>query len=92
MAWQYNKKVLATFAFHGAQTSWANLDGGTGWKRIKSGQPDGVTNLTVLINSAHTERAHRACRHRHRRADHHRVHDLNGAHRCHRNPKSPSRS
>ena len=53
MAWQYNKKVLATFVFHGAQWSWANLDGGTGWKRIKAGQPDGVTNLTVLINSAH---------------------------------------
>ena len=53
MAWQYNKKVLATQTFHGAQASWANLDGGTGWKRIKSGQPNGVTNLTVLFNSAH---------------------------------------
>ena len=53
MAWQYNKKVLATLTFHGAQTAWANLDGGTGWKQIKSGRPDGVTNLTVLLNSAH---------------------------------------
>ena len=53
MAWQYNKKVLSTFLWHGAQWSWANLDGGTGWKRIKEGHADGVTNLTVLINSAH---------------------------------------
>jgi astacin len=53
MAWQYNKKVLATYATSGAQWSWANLDGGTGWKRIKGGQADGVTNLTVLINCAH---------------------------------------
>ena len=53
MAWENNKKVLSTFIWSGAQWSWANLDGGTGWKRIKEGNTDGVTNLTVLLNSAH---------------------------------------
>jgi hypothetical protein len=52
MAWQYNKTVTATFVHHGG-TSWANLDGGTGWKRIKDGATDGVTNLTILFNAAH---------------------------------------
>jgi hypothetical protein len=52
MAWQYNKKVLSTFTFSGAQWSWANLDGGTGWKRVKDGAADGCTNLTVLLNTA----------------------------------------
>ena len=26
MAWQYNKKVLATFTYHGAQWAWANIE------------------------------------------------------------------
>jgi hypothetical protein len=52
MAWIYNKKVLSTFIVSSTQWSWANLDGGTGWKRIKDGAPDGCTNLTVLLNAA----------------------------------------
>lgn len=52
MAWQYNKTILATFIYSGPQTSWASLDGGTGWKRIKPGAADGCTNLTVLLNTA----------------------------------------
>ncbi len=51
MAWQYNKKVLATFTYTGAQWAWANIET-LGWKRIKDGAPDGVTNLQVLLDSA----------------------------------------
>jgi hypothetical protein len=52
MAWQYNKTVLATFGWYGTQWAWANLDGGTGWKRIRDGAPDGCTNLFVMLNAA----------------------------------------
>jgi hypothetical protein len=52
MAWEYNKTVVSTFIHSGSQWSWAALDGGTGWKRIKEGAPDGCTNLTVLLNTA----------------------------------------
>ena len=51
MAWQYDKKVLATFTYTGAQWAWANIET-LGWKRIKDGAPDGVTNLQVLLDSA----------------------------------------
>ena len=51
MAWQYNKKVVATFTYSGAQWAWANIDT-VGWRRIKDGAPDGVTNLHVLLNAA----------------------------------------
>ncbi len=52
MAWQYNKTIVSTFTHHTSQWSWAYLDGGTGWKRIKDGAADGCTNLTVLLNTA----------------------------------------
>lgn len=52
MAWHNNKKVVATFTHSTTQWSWANLDGGVGWKRLKEGAADGCTNLTVLLNSA----------------------------------------
>ncbi len=78
MALERNKKVLATLTSHGTQVSWANLDGGTGWKRIKSGHPSGVTNLTVLLNCAQANGRDGPRRHRQRRADHGRLHDLKG--------------
>jgi len=49
--WHNNKLVLATYIHHTTQWSWANLDG-LGWRRIKDGAADGVTNLTILLNSA----------------------------------------
>jgi len=51
MAWQYNKKVLATFTASTPQWVWANIDT-VGWRRIKDGAADGVTNLHVLLDSA----------------------------------------
>jgi hypothetical protein len=51
MAWQYNKKVVATFSGSNTQWAWANIET-VGWKRIKDGAADGVTNLHVLLNAA----------------------------------------
>jgi len=43
-AWYYNKKVLSTFAHHTTQWAWAYIDT-LGWRRIKDGSADGVTNI-----------------------------------------------
>lgn len=42
--WVYNKAVLATFAHHTSQWAWAYIQD-YGWRRIKDGAADGVTNL-----------------------------------------------
>lgn len=49
--WYYNKKVLATFGYHTTQWAWAFIDG-IGWRRIKGGAADGVTNLFIMLNEA----------------------------------------
>jgi subtilisin family serine protease len=43
-AWHYNKKVRATYAHHTTQAVWANIDT-LGWRRIRTGAADGVTNI-----------------------------------------------
>lgn len=49
--WYYNKKVLATFAHYTSQWAWANIDG-LGWRRIKDGAADGVTNIFAVCCEA----------------------------------------
>jgi immune inhibitor A len=49
--WLYNVQVTATFADHSSQYAWANVDG-IGWRQLKDGAPDGVTNLFVMCNEA----------------------------------------
>ena len=49
--WVYNRKVLSTFTFHGAQWAWASLEG-VGWRRINSASPDGVTNMFITLCQA----------------------------------------
>jgi immune inhibitor A len=49
--WQYNKVIRATFAHYTTQWAWAYVDG-IGWRRIKDGAPDGVTNLFDLCCQA----------------------------------------
>ena len=49
--WYYNRQVLATFAHHGAQVAYANISG-VGWRRIRPGAADGVTNLFIMMNAA----------------------------------------
>lgn len=49
--WHNNKQVLATFVHHTTQWAWANIDG-LGWRRVKDGAADGVTNLFTMMNAA----------------------------------------
>jgi hypothetical protein len=49
--WHYNVKVTSTYVHHTTQWAYAYIDG-LGWRRIKDGAADGVTNLFVLFNAA----------------------------------------
>jgi hypothetical protein len=49
--WYYNRNVTATYANHTSQWAWANISG-LGWRRIKDGAADGVTNLFIMMNAA----------------------------------------
>ena len=49
--WNYNKKVNATFVHHTSQVAWADIQD-LGWRQIKGGTADGVTNLIVLLSTA----------------------------------------
>jgi hypothetical protein len=51
MAWQYNKKVNAVFTHHTSRWSWAHI-GGIGWRRIRGGSRDGVTNMSIALAAA----------------------------------------
>lgn len=42
--WLYNKQVTMTFAHHTSRWAWAYIQD-LGWRRIKDGAPDGVTNI-----------------------------------------------
>lgn len=50
-AWHYNKTVRATYAHHTTQAVWANIDT-LGWRRIRTGAADGVTNLFAVCCEA----------------------------------------
>ncbi len=49
--WVYNKKVLSTYTWYGAQWAWANIEG-LGWRRVQGGSPDGVTNMFIGLCDA----------------------------------------
>ncbi len=49
--WHYNRDVDQTYVWHTSQAAWANISG-MGWRRIKDGAADGVTNLFSLLNAA----------------------------------------
>lgn len=51
MAWNNNVSVAQTFASNDSQNAWVNISG-VGWKKIKTGATDGVTNLFLLFNAA----------------------------------------
>ena len=51
--WVYNVQVTATFADHTSQWTWVNIDG-IGWRQVRDGAPDGVTNLFLMCNHALT--------------------------------------
>jgi immune inhibitor A len=49
--WLYNQRIVATYADHSEQFAWANVQG-LGWRQVRPGAPDGVTNLIDMCNSA----------------------------------------
>lgn len=49
--WKYNTKILSTFAASGSQWAWVNVDG-VGWRRVKDGSADGVTNMFAAACAA----------------------------------------
>lgn len=49
--WESNKTVQYLYATHGGYV-WAILDGVSGWKRIRSGSPDGVANVARVLTTA----------------------------------------
>lgn len=51
MAWNNNVSVAQTFASNDSQNAWVNI-AGLGWKQIKTGATDGVTNLFIMFNAA----------------------------------------
>ena len=42
---------MSTYTWHGAQWAWANIEG-VGWRRIKNGSADGVTNMFIGLCDA----------------------------------------
>jgi hypothetical protein len=51
MAWHNNVNVIQTFASNDSQNAWVSLPG-VGWKKIKTGATDGVTNMFIMFNAA----------------------------------------
>jgi hypothetical protein len=49
--WYHNKKVLQTFVHHTTQWAWADIQD-LGWRRIKDGSADGVSNLFIMMCAA----------------------------------------
>lgn len=50
-AWKYSTKILSTYAYWNSQWVWANIQG-VGWRRVKDGSADGVTNMFVAACAA----------------------------------------
>lgn len=50
--WHNNRLVLNVYAVHNPEGVWARIEGLDGWKRVRPGAADGVTNLAVLLNAA----------------------------------------
>lgn len=50
--WYNNRTVTRTYTSHDAQNCWAIVSGLSGWKKVKTGAVDGVTNTFALLCSA----------------------------------------
>jgi hypothetical protein len=50
--WHNNRLVLNVYAVHNPGGVWATIEGIDGWKRVRPGAVDGVTNLAVLLSAA----------------------------------------
>ena len=49
--WHTNKDVVYTYATSATSTAYAYISG-LGWRRIRPGAADGVTNLFIQMNAA----------------------------------------
>jgi immune inhibitor A len=49
--WQANKKILQAYASSDGQNAWANIES-LGWRKIKTGTADGVTNMFAAFCEA----------------------------------------
>ena len=49
--WHEDKKVISTYSTRDSQNAWANIET-LGWRKIRPGAEDGVTNTFVLLNAA----------------------------------------
>lgn len=49
--WHNDKSVLGAYATHDSQNAWANIEG-LGWRKIQSGNADGITNTFIALCEA----------------------------------------
>lgn len=52
MPWINNKTVNRTYTSHHLQNCWAIINTIAGWKRVKTGKTDGVTNVFLALCDA----------------------------------------
>ena len=50
--WYNNRTVSRVYTSHHSQNAWAMISGISGWKKIKTGAADGVTNVHVILCDA----------------------------------------
>lgn len=50
--WTTNKSVSRTYSTKDSQNCWAIISGISGWKKIKKGSADGVSNIFTALNAA----------------------------------------
>lgn len=50
--WNNNKTVSRTFTTFESQNCWAIISGISGWKKVKTGKKDGVSNCFTTLNAA----------------------------------------
>jgi len=50
--WHYNVTIQRVYITNDPQNAWAVFNGISGWKRIKAGAADGVTNVGALLSTA----------------------------------------
>ena len=50
--WETNKDVRFVYSTIGSQQFWALFTGTSGWKRVKTGSPDGVANVAEILTTA----------------------------------------
>lgn len=49
--WYNNVKIDAIYVYSNSQWAWASIPG-IGWRKIRGGAADGVTNMLLMLNAA----------------------------------------